>query len=65
MTAKLITLAGLLLILSNPVFAASPEPAVQAPGSPEAAQDSQTAQQSEETQKLAWQRVGAPLSLES
>lgn len=58
MTAKLITLAGLLLMLSSPAFA-DPAPAqpVQAQGSAEQATPQQP-------QRLAWQRVGAPLSLE-
>lgn len=64
MTAKLITLAGLLLMLSSPAFA---DPAqavqaqVQAQGSTEQARSAPATPQ---LTRLAWQRVGAPLSLE-
>lgn len=64
MTAKLISIAGLLLMLSSPAFAAEPEPAVQAPVPPEQAQTAQTPQPDQSPQVLAWQRVGAPLTLE-
>ena len=54
----LISLAGLLLLLSSPAFAApAPEPAVSEPD--------RTVQAPQPQQRLAWQRVGAPISLES
>ena len=54
-----LSLAGLLLMLSSPVFAA-PAPAVQGPTT---GQPPQVAPASTPVQPLAWQRVGAPLSL--
>lgn len=63
MTTKLISLAGLLLMLSSPAFAApDTEQAVQVPSTPEPTQTVHAPQQS---QQLAWQRVGAPISLET
>lgn len=62
MTAKLITLAGLLLLLGNPALAANTEPAIQGQNAPE---PTRTAQAPQQPQQLAWQRVGAPLSLET
>lgn len=58
MTTKLITLAGLLLLLSSPAFAApAPEPAT--------CEAAQTVQVPPQPQRLAWQRVGAPISLDA
>ena len=62
MTAKLISLTGLLLMLSSPAFAADAEPAVQVQTAPESVQ---TAQAPQQPQRLAWQRVGSPLSIET
>lgn len=62
MTAKLISLTGLLLMLSSPVFAADAESAVEAQRAPE---PDRTAQAPQQPQRLAWQRVGKPLSMES
>jgi hypothetical protein len=59
MTTKLLSLAGLLLMLSSPSFAAT-APATQVPS---AGQPSQVAPASAPVQPLAWQRVGSPLSL--
>ncbi len=63
MTAKLITLAGLLLMLGSPAFATPvAEPAVQVQGTRQA---DRTAPAPQPPQQLAWQRVGAPISLET
>lgn len=62
MTTKLISLAGLLLMLSSPAFAAPvTEQAVQGAIGPEPAQ---TVQAPQPPRQLAWQRVGSPISLE-
>jgi hypothetical protein len=66
MTAKLISLAGLLLMLSSPAFAApAPDPAVQAASASEPAQTAVSDRATQQPQRLAWQRVGSPLSLET
>lgn len=62
MTAKLITLAGLLLMLSSSAFATPADTNIQAPGAKEAAPAAAAPRQ---PQQLAWQRVGSPLSLEA
>lgn len=63
MTAKLITLAGLLLMLGSPAFAApAQEPPPQVQG---ASEPGQTVQAPQAPRQLAWQRVGAPLSLDA
>jgi hypothetical protein len=63
MTTKLLSLAGLLLMLSSPAFAApATEQAVQVPSTPE---PTQTVQAPQPHQLLAWQRVGSPISLET
>lgn len=54
----LITLAGLLLLLSSPAIAApAPEPVASEPA--------RTVQAPPQPQRLAWQRVGAPISLDA
>lgn len=58
MTTKLLTLASLLLFLGSPALAAP------APG-PAAREPVQTVQASSQPQRLAWQRVGAPISLDA
>jgi hypothetical protein len=58
MTAKLITLAGLLLLMGQPVFADQAQPG-QAQTSSAQAQPVQTTPC---PSRLAWQRVGSPLS---
>jgi len=72
MTAKLISLVGLLLALSGPAFATDASQGVQAQTAPEPQAHSQQAPQSQQAlqspqapQHLAWQRVGSPLSQES
>jgi hypothetical protein len=56
-----LSLAGLLLMLSSPAFA-KPAPAVLAP---DASQPAQVAPAPQLPQQLAWQRVGSPISLAS
>lgn len=59
MTTKLISLAGLLLLLHAPVHAdAAPLEAVATPAPT-------TAQTAPQAHQLAWQRVGSPLSLQA
>lgn len=66
MTAKLIPIASLLLLLANPALAAPAESTAQAPVLARQEQPSQQASpQPQPAQHLAWQRVGAPLSLET
>lgn len=62
MTAKLISLAGLLLMLITPAYADPPAQAALAPATGQA--QGNTGQAAPQPQRLAWQRVGAPLSLE-
>lgn len=65
MTTKLISLAGLLLMLSSPLFAAADtKQAVQVPSAPEPVQIKST-EAAQPQQQFAWQRVGAPISLET
>lgn len=63
MTTKLISLAGLLLMLSSPAFAATAT--AQAVQAPNPAEPTQTVQAPQHPQQLAWQRVGSPISLET
>ena len=63
MTTKLISLAGLLLMLSSPAFAdQTQEQALQVQN---AAAQAQPAPAAQPNQQIAWQRVGSPLSLET
>ncbi len=72
MTAKLISLVGLLMTLSGPAFATDANQGVQVHTAPAPQAQSQQAPQSQQASKsprapqhLAWQRVGSPLSLDS
>jgi hypothetical protein len=58
LTTKLISLTGLLLLLGNPAFAAPVQ-------TPVASEPAQSVQALPPPQHLAWQRVGAPISLDA
>lgn len=67
MTAKFITLTSLLLMLGSPAFAADSKGADAHPAEQvkNLQEQPQTAQAPQQPLVLAWQRVGAPISLET